>query len=225
MHNHRFPGESSDYRAARDRLLAAERDLREQVEKVAAMRRKLPTGGKIPQDYVFDESASDGVGVQKVRLSELFGPGKNSLVLYSYMFGPKMEEPCHMCTPFLDGINGNARHIAQRVNLAVVARSPLPRVRQVAWSRGWRDLRLLSSAENDFNRDYFGEDPDGEQNSIIHVFVKKPDGVYHSYSSELNFLEPPAGQNPRHVDMMWPLWNVLDLTPEGRGDWYPALGY
>jgi predicted dithiol-disulfide oxidoreductase (DUF899 family) len=137
-----------------------------------------------------------------------------------------MEEPCHMCTPFLDGLNGNARHIAQRTNLAVIARSPLPRVRQIAWSRGWRDLRLLSSAGNSFNRDYHAETATGDQNSVIHVFVKRPEGVRHFYSSELFFAPVGPGGNTRHIDMMWPLWNVLDLTPEGRGtDWYPSLTY
>jgi len=225
MHTHTFPNESPDYRAARNELLSAERALRAHVEQVAALRRKLPVGGKVPQDYAFEESAPDQGGVRTVRLSELFAPGKDSLVLYSFMFGPKMAEPCHMCTPFLDGLNGNAHHISQRVNLAVVARSPLPRVRQVAWARGWRNLRMLSSAENDFNRDYFGESPDGDQSSIIHVFVKRPTGVHHFYSSELNFLPAESGQNTRHIDLMWPLWNVLDLTPEGRGSWYPSLAY
>jgi predicted dithiol-disulfide oxidoreductase (DUF899 family) len=226
MHDHRFPGETPEYRAGRDELLIAERDLREHVERVAALRRKLPVGARVPVDYAFEEGAADGVGVRTTKLSELFAPGKDSLVVYSYMFGPDTAEPCHMCTPFLDGLNGNARHISQRTNLAVVAKSPLPRIRQVAWSRGWRDLRLLSSAGNTFNRDYHGDAPDGSQNSIIHVFVKKPDGVHHFYSSELEFLPAVTGQNQRHIDMMWPLWNVLDLTPEGRGaDWYPSLAY
>jgi predicted dithiol-disulfide oxidoreductase (DUF899 family) len=225
MHNYRFPGETPDYRAARDQLLLAEHELRGNVEKVAALRRKLPVGARVATDYVFEEGAADGVGVRKVALSELFAPGKDSLVVYNYMFGPAMAEPCHMCSPFLDSLNGNARHLSQRTNLAVVARSPLPRIRQVGWSRGWRDLRLLSSANNTFNHDFHGEEPDGDQNTIIHVFVKWPDGVHHFYSSELEFLPAETGQNQRHIDMMWPLWNVLDLTPEGRGEWYPALAY
>jgi predicted dithiol-disulfide oxidoreductase (DUF899 family) len=226
MHDFHFPNESPNYRSARNQLLEAERELRRRVEAVASLRRQLPVGGLVPTDYLFEEGGGDGAGIKTVALSQLFAPGKDTLVLYSYMFGPAMTEPCHMCTPFLDGLNGNARHLAQRVNLAVVAKSPLPRIRQLAWSRGWRDLRLLSSENNTFNRDYFGEDKDGDQNSIIHVFVRKPDGIHHFYSSEMNFLPPDPKQNPRHIDMMWPLWNVLDLTPDGRGtDWFPSLAY
>ena len=141
MHNHRFPGESSEYRAARDQLLLAERDLRGNVEKVAALRRKLPLGARVPTDYVFEEGAPDGVGVQRVAMSGLFAPGSDTLVVYSYMFGPAMAEPCHMCSPFLDGLNGNARHLSQRVNLAVVAKSPAPEN-----SPGWLVARLARPA-------------------------------------------------------------------------------
>lgn len=131
-----------------------------------------------------------------------------------------------MCTSFLDGWNGQAVHLAQRVNVAVVARSPIARVLQYARGRGWTNLRMLSSAKNEFNRDYHGETPDGAQNTIMHVFAKRPDGVHHFYSTELNLLPAEPGQNHRHIDLMWPLWNALDLTPEGRGeDWYPALRY
>jgi len=221
LHETRFPGESAAYRAARDELLEAERDLRRRIEEVAAKRRRLPLGALVREDYVF-EDAADG---KPVHLSELFA-GKDALVLYSYMFGPDMEEPCHMCTPFLDGLEGNAEHIQQRVGLAVVAKSPPARLRDLARARGWRRFRLASSAKNGFNRDYHGEDAAGEQDSRIHVFVRRPDGIHHFYSSELNLLPSEAGQNPRHIDLLWPLWNVLDLTPEGRGtDWYPSLTY
>ena len=221
LHQDRFPGETRAYRAARDELLTAERDLRRRIEEVAAQRRRLPLGGRVPEDYVF-EDAADG---KPVALSALFA-GKDTLVLYSYMFSADMPEPCHMCTPFLDGIEGNAEHIGQRVGLAIVAKSPAARLRELARARGWRRFRLVSSAENHFNRDYHGEDAAGEQDSRIHTFVKRPDGIHHFYSSELNFLPSEPGMNPRHVDLMWSLWNVLDLTPEGRGaDWYPSLTY
>jgi predicted dithiol-disulfide oxidoreductase (DUF899 family) len=219
LHDNRFPGESPEYRAARDALLVAERDLRERVETVAALRRKLPLGAKVPEDYVFASDAGN------VKMSELFGE-KDTLVLYSFMFGPKAKAACPMCTSFLDGLNGQAMHLTQRVALAVVARSPMPRVHDFARSRDWKNLRMLSSAENTFNRDYHGEDAEGDQNSIIHVFVKRPDGIHHFYSCELNMLPANEGQNHRHIDLMWPLWNVLDLTPAGRGsDWYPRLSY
>lgn len=214
----KFPNESAAYRRARNRLLAAEQDLRRQVEKVAAQRRKLPRGGAMPQDYVFDGEAG------KVRISELFRRG-NTLVAYSFMYGPRMAHACPMCTSFLDGLDGNAQHIGQRASLVVIAKSPLERILEYARRRGWRNLQLLSSAGNDYNRDYHGEGPDGAQWPMLNVFVKDT-AVRHFWASELIEAKADKGQNQRHIDMMWPLWNVLDLTPEGRGtDWYPKRGY
>ena len=80
-----FPGESAEYRAARDRLLAQEIELRRAIEAVAAARRALPPGGAISEDYVFQGSGAGGAA-SDVRLSELFAPGKDSLVIYSFMF-------------------------------------------------------------------------------------------------------------------------------------------
>jgi predicted dithiol-disulfide oxidoreductase (DUF899 family) len=221
-HDKHFPGETPAYRQARDELLKAELDLKRQVEKVAAQRRALPLGGPLPEDYTFEEATESGT--RSVRLSELFASGKDTLVLYNYMFGPKMEKPCPMCTSFLDGIHGNAQHIQKRVNLAVVARSPIARVHEFTHARGWNRFRVLSSANNTFNRDYHGESADGGQNPLMHVFIKRDGKVRHFYTTEMQFLPSDSGQNQRHLDMMWPLWNVLDLTPEGRGaDWYPSL--
>lgn len=163
FHDHRFPGESDDYRAARDRLLAAEKELRRQAAEVAARRRELPAGGRLAKDYVFEEipdpSASENV--RQIRFSEFFEAGKDSLVIYSFMYAPDAEVPCPMCTSMLDGLDGNAPHISQRVNLAVVAKAPIGKVRQWAADRGWRHLRLLSSAGNTYSADYFAEGPDG----------------------------------------------------------------
>lgn len=215
----KFPNETAKYRAARNRLLKAEIELRRQVEKVAAQRRRLRPGGKVPEDYEFDSASG------KVRLSQLF-ERSNTLVAYSFMYGPKMAQACPMCTSFLDGLDGNAQHIAQRTNLVVIAKSPLERILEYSRGRGWRDLRLLSSAENTYNRDYHGEGPDGSQWPMLNVFVKDKAGVRHFWASELLDAKPAKGQNPRHNDLMWPLWNVLDLTPEGRGsDWYPKREY
>ena len=214
-----FPNETKDYRAARDKLLKAETDLRKQIESVAALRRKLPPGGEVPEDYAF--AGQDG----KVKLSELFENG-NTLVAYSFMYGPKMAKPCPMCTSMLDGLNGNAQHIAQRANLVVIAKSPLERIVEHAENRGWSNLRLLSSEHNNYNRDYHGERPDGSQMPILNVFVKDGRKIRHWYATELMFAKPDPGQNERHIDMIWPLWNLLDFTPEGRGkDWYPKLAY
>ena len=216
----RFPGESARYRESRNRLLEAERDLRRQVEKVAAMRRKLPPGGHVPEDYVFENGAGT------VKLSGLFQPGKNSLLVYSFMYGPNMKQPCPMCTAFIDSLNANAPHFTQRANLAVVARSPIARIQEFARSRGWNNLRLLSSANNSYNRDYFGEAPDGGQIPSLNVFVKRGNRINHFYQTELVFLPADKGQNQRHIDMAWPLWNLLDFTPEGRGtDWFPQIQY
>jgi predicted dithiol-disulfide oxidoreductase (DUF899 family) len=216
----RFPGESRAYRTARNKLLDAELKLRKQVERVAALRRKLPPGGKVPHDYEFEEE-----GGRKVRLSQLFERGKNTLILYSYMYGPKMEKPCPMCTSFLDSLDGAAPHIVQRASLAVVARSPIERILEFTRSRGWRNLRLLSSAGNTYNRDYHGEASDGSQMPSLNVFIRRSGVVRHFFHTELMFAKAEKGQNQRHIDMAWPLWNVLDFTPEGRGDWYPKLEY
>ncbi|HKW99599.1 MAG TPA: DUF899 family protein [Bryobacteraceae bacterium] len=222
----RFPGETSRYRTARNRLLTAERKLRKQVEQVARMRRKLPLGGEVPEDYVF-EGGSDpaDMTVRTVKLAELFREHLDTLALYSYMYGPAMTQPCPMCTSFLDSLDGSAPHIMQRANLAVVAKSPLGRIRELARGRGWRNLRLLSSANNTYNRDYHGEMADGSQMPSLNVFVRRKGKIFHFYHTELLFAPAERGQDGRHIDMMWPLWNVLDLTPEGRGDWRPRLSY
>jgi predicted dithiol-disulfide oxidoreductase (DUF899 family) len=226
-HPFRFPGESDQYRQARDELLRAEIELRTRVREVAALRQKLPLGGEV-QDYVFEEGArdlDDRDTVRSVRLSELFEPGKDTLLLYSFMYGPTMADACPMCTSFIDGLNGNGQHLRQRVNLVVAARSPIQRIRDFARGRGWRNLRLVSSAKNTYNRDYYGESPDGSQETMMNVFVRRNGKVHHFYGSETRFV-PEPGADPRHVDPMWPLWNALDLTPEGRGqDWYPQLSY
>ena len=215
----RFPNETKTYRAARNRLLRAELALRKNVEKVAALRRKLPAGGAVPEDYVFEEKD------RKTRLSELFVSG-DTLVAYSFMYGPNMAKACPMCTSMLDGLNGNARHIAQRTNLVVIAKSPIERIRAHARERGWTDLRLLSSAGNSYNRDYHGEGPDGSQRPMLNVFVRRRGKLRHFYATELLFGKADPGQNNRHVDPIWSLWNLLDFTPEGRGkDWYPKLEY
>jgi len=224
----RFPGESPTYRAAREKLLKSEIALRRQIEAVAAERRKLPLGGTLKEDYAFEEllTAPDHSTIRRdVRLSQLFAKGKDTLAVYSYMFGPQMAAPCPMCTSMLDSLDGNAQHISQHVNLAVVAKSPIDRILEVARGRGWQNLRLLSSAGNSYNRDYYGEHHGG-QLPMLNVFTRKNGRIYHTYGSEMLFAPADRGQDGRHVDAIWPLWNVLDFTPEGRGTtWYPKLRY
>jgi len=229
FHSFRFPGENDSYRHARNDLLQAEIDLRRQVEKVAALRRQLPLSGEIPEDYVFDEGSadlSDSRTIRQVALSQLLQPGKDTLAVYSFMFGPKMKAPCPMCTSIIDGLNATAVNAGQRLNLAVVAKSPLQRLRTFARERGWNRLRLLSSAANNYNRDYYGEDAEEGQQPSLNIFVRRNGKIHHFWHSELVLVPSDPGQNQRHADMIWPLWNLLDFTPEGRGtDWYPRLTY
>jgi predicted dithiol-disulfide oxidoreductase (DUF899 family) len=222
IHDVRFPNETPAYRAARDRLLEAEAALRRQTEAVAAQRRALPPGGSIPQDYVFAE----GDDARAVRLSELFAD-KSTLLLYSYMYGPAMAEPCPSCSAMLDSLDGQVGHITQRAALAVAARSPIARILDFTRERGWRNLRLVSSADNTYHRDYHGEDASGGQWPIMNVFTRGADGIIrHHWSSELAFAPREPGQDPRHIDAIWPMWAALDLTPEGRGETFrPKLRY
>lgn len=229
----RLPGESLEYRAARDRLLQQEIELRRAMEAVASARRELPPGGRVKMDYVFQGAGADGVPAA-VRLSELFEPGLDSLVLYSFMFprdpgdqtaGPRdgetarlplAEGPCPSCAALLDQLDGAAEHASQHVNLAVVAKAPLPRVLAFALERGWRRLRLVSSARNSYNADYFAETPDGVQRPMLTVFHRDGDVIRHFWSSELLYAPSDPDQEPRHVGTLEPLWNLFDLTPEGR---------
>ena len=226
-HKIRFPGESESYRAARDRLLDAEIEMRRTIESVAAKRRSLPLGGQVPQDYTFEEIVGEnGAGIKrKVRMSELFAPGKDTLILYSFMFGPEMASACPSCTSILDGLDGEAPHVMQRVNLAIVAKSPIERIRAWAKERGWRKLRFLSSAGSTYNHDYQGENAKGDQMPALNVFVRRNGKISHFYNTELMFAPSDQGQDPRHVDMIWPVWSLFDVTPEGRGKWNPKLSY
>ena len=230
----RFPNESDQYRTAHNALLAEEMELRRQVESVAAHRRALPAGGETPEDYVFEGVAG------KVPMSGLFKTGKNTLAVYSFMFGPERERPCPGCTHFLDALDGSAPHILQRVNFVVVAKSPLPRLLAFAKERGWKHLQLLSTAGNTYDRDYFGDSlalskamrdqqefKNGEEwdMPILNVFRRDGETVRHFWGSELLYVPPEPGQEYRHNDLLDPLWNMLDVTPEGRGEFAPKLEY
>jgi len=238
-----FPGETAEYRAARDRLLALEIELRRMMEAVAAARRALPPGGLIADDYVFMGQAPDGTPAE-VRLTELFAPGNDSLVIYNFMFprdpgdtrpGPEAGEtallplsegPCPSCVALLDQLDGAAAHVAPLVNFAVVAKAPASRVLAFGEERGWRRLRLLSSAGNTYNRDYFGENAEGHQRPMLNVFHRDGEAIRHFWGSELFYAPTDPGQDPRHVGTLEPVWNLLDLTPEGRPTvWDEQLRY
>jgi len=220
-HDKSFPGESQAYRDKRDELIEAEIALRRQTEAVAAMRRALPLGGELKSDYEFD-AASGGT----VRFSDLFDAGNDSLLIYSFMYGLEAEKPCPACTSVLDALNGGATHLKSRINLAVVARASAETLKAWAEKRGWGNLRLLSSENNTYNVDYFAETEEGNQIPAVNIFSKSPEGIHHTYNTELLYSPCDEGQNPRHVDSFWPLWSVFDLTPGGRGtDWFPSLSY
>src|SRR4051812_38361985 len=233
-----FPGESAEYRAARERLLAREIELRRAMEEVAAARRELPLGGVVPQDYVLQ--GADG----PVRLSELFAPGRDSLVVYNMMFprdpgddrpGPESgaiaelplhQGPCPSCVALLDQLEGAAPHVAPLLNFVVIAEAPIEHVLAFARERGWRRLRLLSSAGTSFKRDYHAESAEGAQRPMLTVFRRDGDAIRHFWSSELFFAPTEPGQDPRHVGTLEPSWNMFDLTPEGRReDWDEQLCY
>lgn len=224
----RFPGEADDYRRAREELLQAEIQLRRQIESVAAQRRALPLGGRVETDYVFDVSSPGEPEFKKIRFSELFEPGKDTLFLYSFMYpeSPDSMTPCPSCTAIIDGVDGAARHVEQRISFVVVAKAPIDKFREHANRRGWQHAVLLSSANNTFNRDYRAEEPNGQQVPLAQVFTRRDGAIHHTWTSELWYADADPGQDRRHVDFMWPVWSILDCTPEGRGtDWWPALEY
>jgi predicted dithiol-disulfide oxidoreductase (DUF899 family) len=236
LHDVRFPNEPDEYRQARDQLLQAEIDLRRQTEAVAAKRRELPLGGEIATDYEFEEWDRDQNAPRSTRMSELFAPGKDTLFLYSHMYfrgddpspgvteGP-LKTPCPACTSIIDAVDGDAEHIAQRINIAVTTNAPLELFREHSARRGWRHIRLLSGAGNTYNVDYQAEDAAGNQLPLATVFVKRDGKIHHFWSSELWMASMEDGQGPRHVDFLWPLWSVFDTTPEGRGDFHSSLSY
>ena len=221
-HDKRYPGEDGAYRRARDRLLQAEIELDAKVQEVASLRRELPVGGMVVNDYVFEKLVGDDV--REVRLSELFPPGKSTLMLYSFMYSDAMEAACPACTSLIDGLSGIQGHLADRMGFAVVAKSPIGRLAGLAEERGWGDVLLLSSAGNTYNRDYYAETPEGNQIPAANVFVRRDDGIHHFWGAEMLYVNKPG--HPRHVDQFWPVWQLMDLTPEGRGtDWFPKLQY
>lgn len=214
-----FPGESGTYRKARNELLKEEVALRAQIEKVAALRRTLPVGGKVADDYGFTDLED-----RPVRMSDLFTTDRNTLALYSLMYRPDAESPCPMCVSMLDGLVGQAGHIGEVIDLAIVSAATTQQLRDLSDQRGWHALRLLSAGGTTYQADYNAQTDDGAQLPMMNVFRKTEQGVEHFWGSE-GFFADVDGQ-PRHVDQLWPLWNVLDLTPDGRDrDWYPALSY
>ncbi len=218
--------ESPEYARQREELRLAEIALMHQREEVASLRRKLPLG-MIVDDYVFEEGPkrlSDGdTPVITVRLSELFTSTERPLVIQHMMFGKRQASPCPMCTLWIDGINGVVNHVTQNVDFAVVAAADPVLLRAHARVRGWDNVRLLSCGENTFQFDLRAEDEEGKQDSTFSVFTLDPDGTpRHFYSCHPSLSEDI---NERGIDLLSPVWNMLDLTPQGRGDWYASFDY
>jgi len=213
----RFPNESNEYRQARDVLLAEEIELRRHIERVAEQRRALPPGGTVPKNYAFIGQYGP------VSFSELFGD-KQTLAIYSYMYGPQREQPCPMCTSLMAAWDGEALDVEQRIALVMVARSPIERLLKVKKARGWQHLKLYSDLDGDFTRDYVSaEDADMPG---FNVFTRRDGTIRHFWSGEMCGSTADPGQDARGAPDLTPLWTILDNTPEGRGiDWYPSLDY
>jgi predicted dithiol-disulfide oxidoreductase (DUF899 family) len=205
------------------RLLTEEIALKDHAERVAAMRRELQPGREL-QDYTFTEgpkdlTRNDPKDVKKTKLSELFASDKDELFVYHLMYGPGWEAACPMCTMWVDGLNGVAGYVGERANFAVIAKNDIGSVRDYARKRGWNNIRLLSSSDSTFNRDLEAEDSEGAQNPGVSVLVRGKDGKIRQFYSK---WAPMDEKNQRGIDLLSPVWNVFDLLPSGRGDWYPT---
>ena len=215
----RYPNESAEYRRARTALLAEVIELRRHIERVAELRRALPPGGVVTKDYRFLSQRGP------VTLADLFGD-KQTLVTYSYMFGPQRAAPCPMCTSLLSSWDGETPDIEQRVALAVIARSPIERLVEFKRQRGWRFLRLYSDRDGEFSHDYHALTAEGGDDAAYNVFTRRDGTIRHFWSGEMGSETADPGQDPRGAPDLMPIWTILDATPEGRGtDWYPKLSY
>jgi predicted dithiol-disulfide oxidoreductase (DUF899 family) len=218
--------ETSEYTARREDLRLAEIDLMRQREHVASLRRQLPAGSLV-DDYVFEEGPlklADGDGpTNSVRLSELFSSPERSLIIYHLMYGKGQDSPCPMCTMWVDGFNAVADHLAPNVDLAIAAAADVPTLRAFARSRGWDRLRLLSCGDNTFKYDLGSEDSVGAQDSAISVFSLDAAGSPHHFYTTHPSMSDEINQ--RGIDLLCPVWHLLDLTVQGRGDWYAQLHY
>lgn len=218
-----IPGETAEWREARERLLSEEAELRARTEAVAALRRSLPAGPAPAADYRF----SPAPGGAAVGLDQLFEDGRETLFIYSFMYAPDAGQgACPMCVAMLDSLDASAPHIADRISLAVVAKASPADLRAFAAGRGWRNLRFFST-RGSYQADYGCETAEGGQLPMAHVWTRRSGETRYFWGSELfHRRDPDWRAHPRHVDAIWPLWNVLDMTPEGRGEsWYPKLAY
>ncbi|HMI31341.1 MAG TPA: DUF899 family protein [Candidatus Limnocylindrales bacterium] len=222
----RLPNESAEYTGKREELRLAEVELMRQRERVADLRRKLPKGAVV-QDYMFEEGPArleaGDTPTRTVRLGDLFTAPDRSLVIYHFMYGKRNTEPCPMCTLLTDSLNGSAHHVAQNVDLAIVAAADPPALRKHARARGWNNLRLLSCGTNTFKYDLLSEDREGRQDSAMSVFTRDGDGALRHFYTGHPWLAEDIRE--RGLDLLSPVYHLLDFTPQGRGDWYAKLDY
>jgi predicted dithiol-disulfide oxidoreductase (DUF899 family) len=219
------PNESAEYRKAREALMVEEIELRRHIARVAAQRRALPPGGEVKGDYRFLGEASSVKGANPVGFAELFRD-KDTLFVYNWMYGPKRARPCPMCTAFLSCLDGNADHIRQRIALAIVGLSPIERQIAFKVERGWKNLPLYADVNGKFSQDYHAIMDDGTDTAAQNVFTRRDGVIRHFWGAELGFAAADPGQDPTTPPDLMVLWNVLDLTPDGRGtDWYPKITY
>lgn len=213
----RIPNESAEYRRAREQLLTEEIELRRHIERVAELRRALPPGGAVTRNYAFEGEGG------KASLSDLFG-NKQTLVVYSYMFGPQREQPCPMCTSFMATWTAKLQDVEQRIAFVFVARSPIARLIEAKQARGWTQHKIYSDRSGDYTRDYVSA-ADADMPGY-NVFTRRDGSIRHFWSGEMGQATADPGQDPRGAPDLDPLWTILDTTPEGRGkDWYPRLSY
>jgi predicted dithiol-disulfide oxidoreductase (DUF899 family) len=204
----RYPNESSQYRAARDSLLEAEQALIDQVKAVAQKRRSLPDGGQLKEDYVF-QWANDGKVGQSVKFSELFAD-KNTLLLYSFMYGPSWDHPCPSCTSLVDGFDRAWYSVTRDAAFVAIAKAPADRINAWARQRGWSQIQLVSGADCAYQADYGCQGDSADmQLPVMHVFRKRDGEIFHFWGTETM---------SNHVDTVWAYWNLMDFTPEGRPD-------
>ena len=218
----RWTGESADYRRARTALLGEEIALRRQIQRVAEQRRALPPG-PVAKDYRFLDEQGREIG-----LVDLFGE-HDTLFTYFWMFGPERERPCPMCTSFVGSLDVPAPDIGQRLALAIVGRSPVARQLAFARERGWDHLKFYQTVGDDFARDS-GALTDGEngidEGAAVVVWQRDGDGARLFWAAEGGLETADPGFDPHLAPDPTPLWNILDMTPGGRGtDWYPKLEY
>ena len=204
----RYPNESREYREARESLLREEQELVQKVKSVAAKRRTLPAGGQLKEDYIF-QWANDGKVGERVKFSGLFGD-KNTLLLYSFMYGPNWDNPCPSCTSLVDGFDRTWYQVSRDAAFVAIAKAPAARINAWATQRGWSQIPLVSGSESTYQADYKCQgDSDDMQLPVMHVFRRQQGTIFHFWGTE---------SMSNHLDTVWPYWNLMDYTPEGRPD-------